>query len=695
MSSDNIQFESPLATLFNPKSVAVIGASPKPGTPRNLLVKNLLKHGFSGAVYPISQSHDSVEGLSAYKTVGELPEIPDVALIITPAATVADVIEECGAKGIRQAVVFSAGFEEVEGGDVFARQLEAAAARHKMTVIGPNCNGLWSVKNRAILTFSGAAHAIDTLNHAPIAVVSQSGALAGAIGTALNTSGLGLSYIISVGNETCFDVLEAADSVIQQEDVRVLALYLEGLDNAHRLLDLADRARRRNIQIVALKTGRSAKGQEATASHTGKIASSHVVYADVFRQAGIIEAQSIAELITAVEVLAFMASPRCSSDPSAGISVLSASGGAGALLADHCSELGMEMSTFADTTVTKLANILPSYARGENPVDLTVEINNVPSLLSDSCRAVVADPRTEALVVQFASTVHRHLESNKDAFEALAQDVPVLLSVVGVSVDRALKQSLLEAGVLVCSDPAAAMNALSLLYQRARFLGQANRPTYLPQELGKVPNDWPSAMAFCEQSGIAAAPWRILRPGENAAQICEGLRFPLVVKALPEDSDHKTELGLVALRVNSADAVDAIAGDFRQKMNKADAGILVQEMISGGIEIVMSCLRNADFGPVISIGTGGVAIELYRDVTHLALPVSEEHVIDALKRLKLWTLLEGFRGEPRADIEALARAAVELGNKFLATPEMQEFEMNPIIVKAAGEGLYTVDALVS
>ncbi len=691
----NMTNQNTFAKFLQPKSVAIIGASPQAGTPRNALVKNLLKHGFKGAVYPVTPSHGEIEGLKAYKTVDELPEVPDVALVITPAHTVAGVIAECGRKGIRNAVVFSAGFEEVEGGQENARQLAEAARTHNVAVVGPNCNGFWSVQQKAIMTFSGAALSIEKINHAPIAVLSQSGALSSAIGNSLNNSGMGLSYIVSVGNETCLDVLDAAEAVIEQDDVRVVALYLEGLDHASRLLSIAERARERGVQIVALKTGRSAVGQDATASHTGKIASSHAVYAAVFAQAGIIEVDSIAELINAVEVLAFMRDPRDSQDPKGGVSVLSASGGAGALLADHSSERGIAMAEFEASTVEKLDVILSSFARKTNPIDLTGQVNTVPSMLKDACETVLADGRTEAIIVQFASTVRRHLLINAQVFKALAREVPVVLSNMGETIEPELIKDFRDAGVLLCGDPAAAMSALSLLYRRRDAMRLPKPPLRQPLAQRAAPGDWSTMMQFCEDSGVTPAKWVVLGPTDRAAQACAHLSYPLVVKALPSEAEHKTEMGLVKLRVASPGEVDALAEDFRQRMGKPQAGILVQEMVGDGIEVVLSCLRNADFGPVISIGMGGVAIELYRDVTYLALPVSEEQVLTALRKLKLWTLLQGFRGKPAADVQALASAAVRFGDMFLASPEVYEFEINPVMVKAQGEGLAAVDALVT
>jgi acyl-CoA synthetase (NDP forming) len=201
-------------------------------------------------------------------------------------------------------------------------------------------------------------------------------------------------------------------------------------------------------------------------------------------------------------------------------------------------------------------------------------------------------------------------------------------------------------------------------------------------------------MAFCEESHILPARWIVMGAETDAAVACGCLKYPLVVKVLPSDCEHKTELGLVRLRVRTPEEVDAHARDFRRRLDKPDLRVLVQEMVDGGVEVVLSCLRNTDFGPVLSIGSGGVAIELYRDVVHLALPVSDAQVTAALERLKLSKLLKGFRGQPPADVDALASAAARLGDLFLATPDLIEFEINPLLVRLRGEGVVAVDALV-
>ena len=680
--------------MFCPRTVAIVGASPLRGNPRNSLLLVVMKHGFQGKIYPVSPSNSEVEGLKAYKSIADLPEVPDVALVITPANTVPGVIEECGAKGIRNVIVFSAGFEETETGKEHAVRLAEAARKHNVRVMGPNCQGVWSVKHKSMLTYSPALMNLETVLHAPVAVVSQSGALTGAIGNSLQRNGMGCSYMVSVGNETCMDALDVLDWVVEQEDVRVVALYVEGLNHAERMLPIARKARAHGVQIVVLKAGRSVVGQQATASHTGKIASSHSIYTDVLEQAGVICVNSLVEVLAAVEVLAFLANPRISGDPKGGVSVLSSSGGAGALLADHGSECGIPMSEFSPDTASQLDKLLPDMARKANPIDLTGQINSIPKLFENTCLVVAADPRTEAVVVQYASSGRRYLQEDGELFKSLARDLPVIVSFVGETMEPQTRRAFREAGVLLSADPSITMHALSLIYQRRRMQTLAVAQERKPLPFCPAPQDWASTMKFCEDSGVTPAKWIVLAPEDRAAHACAEMNYPLVVKVLPSDSEHKTELGLVKLRVRSADEVDAVATDFRNRMGKPQSGILVQEMVGDGVEVVLSCLRKTDFGPVISLGTGGVAIELYRDVTQLALPVTREQVLAALGKLKLWTLLQGFRGKPAADIDALADAAVRFGDQFLAAHDVQEFEINPVIVGAKGQGLRAVDALV-
>ena len=688
--TDNFDF----GRFLRPDSVAIVGASPQRGSSRNSIVRVLMQHGFEGRVYPVTPTHAEVEGFKAYPSVTALPEVPDVALIITPAKTVAGIVAECGAKGIRNAIVYSSGFEEVESGREYARELAEAARKHGVAVMGANCQGVWSIRHRAVLTFGAAAQSLEKLQHAPIAVISQSGALAGALANYLQTNGIGCSYVVSVGNETSMDAIDALRWIVEQDDVRVVGMYVEGLSDAARIIPIAERARSRGVQIVAVKTGRSAVGQEATASHTGKIASSHAVYNDVFAQAGVIPLGTLAEALAAMEAFAYLGHPRVSGLPKSGISVLSSSGGAGALLADHSSEYGLSMTEFSPEIAARLESFLPEFARKANPVDLTGQIYSFPNLFHDTSVTLRDDPRTEAIIVQFASSGKKGLMKDAEAFKTVAEDVPVIVSLVGETMDHDIARDFREAGVILCSDPSYAMRTLSYLYRRRDIQAMPTTEKRVPLPVRTAPRDWSETMAFCESSGITPAKWKVLGPQDRAAKACGGMLYPLVVKVLPSESDHKTELGLVKLNVTSADDVDRHSAEFRRKLGKPDAGVLVQELVGDGVEVVLACLRRTDFGPVLSIGMGGIAIELYRDVTHLSLPVSKAQVETALRGLKLWTVLQGYRGKPAADVDALIEAAVRFGDMFLSSPDIVEFEVNPVIVLPRGRGLRAVEALV-
>lgn len=685
-----------LDKLFRPQSVAIVGASPKPGA-RNRIVKVLIKHGYAGRIYPVSASADEVEGHKAYKTLADLPEVPDVALIITPAATVPGLIAECGAKGIRCAIVYSAGFEEIESGKEIALALREAARKHNVHVLGPNAQGVWSVGAKTMLTFGSAAVALDSLIHSHIAIISQSGALAGALGNYLQTNRLGCSYVISVGNETCMDALDALSWVIEQEDTRVVALYLEGLDNAARLLRIAERARERGVQIVALKAGRSAFGQEATASHTGKIASPYAIYRDILDQAGVIMVESLSEAMAAVEALSCLPDPRTSTDALGGISVMSSSGGAGALLADHSEERGLPMAVFSEATAARLELVLPEFARKANPVDLTGQIRAYPNLFHDTLAVLSDDPRTEAIVIQFASSGLRDLQDYGDVFTEAAQrsGLPIIITFATERVDVDTRARFRAAGLLLSDDPVNTMRALRWLYDRRRYAAIPPVPTPEQSASVAVPQSWPEMMAYLEQARVTPARWRILRAEEDAATACADMSYPLVVKVLPDAAEHKTELGLVKLNVRTPGDVDQHAQQFRDVLGQPDLDVLVQEMVPNGVEIVLSCLGNTDFGPVLSIGSGGIAIELYRDVTYLALPATPEQITAALKRLKVWSLLQGFRGAPEADIAALVTAATGFGEMILRTPTLAEAEINPLLVRPLGLGLAAVDFLAT
>jgi acyl-CoA synthetase (NDP forming) len=679
-----------LDAIFRARSVALVGLSRDAKKMTGAPLPILQQTGFAGTIYAVNPKVAEIAGVRAWPSIAALPQTPDVAMIMLPAAACAQAVRDCAAKGISACVIPSSGFEETEDGAAHALALRQAAADTGVAVVGPNCEGLWSVRSRVLLTFGSAARRSE-LHHAPIAILSQSGAMAGAMARHLQNDGVGCAYMVSVGNEAVLTIADYFDWMIEQDDVKVVVLFIEGLRDGERLLRLIERAASRGVRVVALKCGNTEAGMKAAASHTGKIASAFAVYHDLLAQAGAVLVSSLTELIAAAEVLVTSPLPPRRGEQG-GVSVFSIPGGTRAMTADHFDAHRVPMATFARETVEALTAALPEFGGVENPTDLTGQVLSRPGLFDECLSHIARDPRTEALIVQVANRGPRDVMERAQLLGDVARDtgVPVVATFLGDTLPATDRAVLRERQVLCARDPAEAARFLGWLY-RARDAAERAYPGERALGAAMLPRSWPQTAAWLESAGVPVPPWRVLE-GEAT---CEGLRYPVAVKALPEHSDHKTELGLLALNVADAQGVDREAARIRGAMGKPNAGVLVQQMAGQGVEVVLAAVRNPDFGPVLAIGLGGVAIELFKDVAWLALPTHSQAVREALSRLRLAKVLKGFRGKPAADVDALVDAAVRFGDAFVATtPAAAEIEINPLIVLPAGRGVVAVDALV-
>lgn len=684
-----------LEPLFHARSVALVGLSGDARKMTGAPLTILRQTGFPGEIYPVNPKYEEIDGLRSYPSIAALPVVPDVAMIMLPASACARAVRDCATKGIRACVIPSSGFEETEDGAAHAQALKRAARDAGVAVVGPNCEGLWSVRDRVLLTFGSAARR-EVLHHAPIAILSQSGAMAGAVARHLQNDAVGCSYVVSVGNEAVLTVADYLEWMIEQDDVRVVLLFIEGLRDGERLLGLIRRAVKRGIRIVVLKSGNSAAGVEAAASHTGKIATSYAVYRDLLHHAGAVLVDSLSAFIAAGEVLATAPLP-ADRGAQGGVSVFSIPGGTRAMTADHFELRDVPMATFARTTVAALSASLPEFGGVENPTDLTGQVLSHPGLF-DTCLATIADdPNTEALVVQVANRGPRDILERTELLRAVASQsgVPVVATFLGDALPASDRATLRAAGVLCARDPAEAALFLGWLYAARRAAAATESAPIAAAPPTPLPRTWEETVHWLRGAEIAVPHGRIMQPRETARSACEMLHFPVAVKALPEHADHKTELGLLALGVTSATQVEREAKRIRRALGRADAPVLVQEMVSGGVEVLLAAVRNPDFGPVLAIGLGGIAVELFRDVAWIALPASPQDIKRAIAPLKLATVLAGFRGKPAGDVEALAQAAARFGAKFISvSPRAAEFEVNPLLVLPAGQGVVAVDALV-
>jgi len=694
-----------LDPLFHARSIALIGlssdAKKMTGAPLGILHQT----GFTGAIYPVNPKAEEIGGLRCYRSIADLPEAPDVAMIMLAAKHCAQAVRDCAARGTRAVIVLSSGFEESGTGLEAARALALAANETGVAVVGPNCEGVWSVGARTLLTFGSAAKR-DVLHHAPIAVISQSGAIAGAVARHLQNETIGCAYVVSVGNETVLTIADYLEWMIEQPDVKVVLLFIEGLRDGERLLRLVRKATQRGIRVAALKSGNSIAGMEAAASHTGKIASEFAVYHDLLAEAGVVLLKSLTELIAAAEVLSvaplpasLSASKGAAGEGVDGVAVFSIPGGTRALTADLCEAHGVPLSVFARSTVAQLTQALPDFGGVENPTDLTGQVLSHLGLFDQTLSVIASDPHTEALIVQVANRGPSDVMERLELLGKVARDtgVPVIVTFLGDSLPAAARAQLRALGILCARDPAEAALFLGWLYaarRASRHVPAASAANGVKPRAMSAPADWRAMMSWLEQSHIPVAGWTLLAAGDDAARTCAQLKPPFAVKALPADAEHKTENSLLALNVPDAAAVASEAARIRAILKKPAADVLVQEMASGGVEVLLAATRNADFGPVLAIGLGGIAVELFKDVAWLALPTNPFRVREALARLKLATVLRGFRGKPAADTDALVAAAIEFGNSFVATsPRLEEAEVNPLLVMPAGQGVIAVDAL--
>lgn len=685
----------PLDALFHARSIALIGVSGDPRKITGAPLAILAQTGFTGTIFPVNPRYEELGGVRCYSDVAALPEAPDVALVMLAAAQVPATIRACAARGVRAAVVLSSGFEESDDGRGHALALARAARETGIPVVGPNCEGVWSVRARVLLTFGSAAKR-NVLHHAPIAVLSQSGAMAGAVGRHLQDRGVGCAYIVSVGNETVLTIADYLEWMIGQDDVRVVLLFIEGLRDGARLLALIERARQRGIRVVTLKTGNSTAGAKAAASHTGKIASPFAVYRDLLEEAGAIAVQSLTDLIEAGEVLATAPLPP-ERGARGGVSVFSIPGGTRAMTADLLEVHGVPLARFASHTVHALESALPEFGGTENPTDLTGQVLSHPGLFEQCLRIVAEDPNTEALIVQVANRGPRDVVERSGLLISVAQatGLPMVVTFLGDTLPPVERAPLHAAGIACARDPAEAARYLGWLYRAREIAAQPDPAPFGATVAVAPPSTWSAMVAWLAACGIAVPASRTVVAGADAHAACADLRYPVAVKALPEDCDHKTESGAVLLGMRSADEVAGAVAQVRSRLGDARAAILVQEMVGDGVEVLLSALRNPDFGPVLALGMGGTDVELHRDVAYLALPTDAARVRRALRRLRVSTLLDGFRGRPRADVDALVAAAVRFGAQFAQHGEaVAEVEINPLFVRPGNAGVIAVDVLV-
>ncbi|MGY6251043.1 acetate--CoA ligase family protein [Bosea thiooxidans] len=688
-----------IETLFNPRSIAVVGASTDATKTSGLPIKFLRQQGFAGAIYPVNPRVSEIDGLPCYASIAALPAQPDVAMVLLGAGRSVDAVRELAARGTQHAIVLASGFGEA-GEDGRQRQAMLIEAAGSMRILGPNTIGLVNVTDGVPLSASGAL-ASGAFLKGPVGVVSQSGGILGALLSRAAARGIGLSKLVSTSNEADLEIADFIDYLADDPQTSVIALYVETIRNPASFRCAALKARAAGKPIVALKIGRSDAGARAAASHTGAMAGSDRAYDAFFRELGVIRAQTFGDLIdipAALSTQPVLKGKR--------VAVLTSTGGAGTLVADGLGLIGFEAPVPDSETIEKLRAAMPDGhgALDGNPIDITLA-GLQPDILKRCIESLLESPSYDALTVVVGSSSVAQPELISDAIRAAAPagGKPVLAYVSPHAPEAAAR--LTQQGVPAFNAPEAVASAFCALWIAGQLPPQAEPPADRP--VVDLPPDWQGSLnetqakALFAKYGLPGVGERVVSNPDDARAAAAAFGGQVVLKILSSTITHKSDVGGVAVSLD-ADSIAARLGTMASEVETRTGiipdGYLVQEMVPpGGLELILGCHRDP-LGAVLLLGMGGVAAELMQDTTiRLLAPglaLGRDEALVMARELKTWPLLDGYRGRPKLDVEALVTSIVDFSAMVAQLGErLVEAEINPLFVLPVGQGVRAADGV--
>lgn len=655
--------------------------------------------GFAGQIYPINPSAPEVQGLRAFPTIPEVPGPVDLAVLAMPESSVLPTLRECVAKGVRAAIVFSAGFAEAgETGRAAQAEVAALARTSGMRVLGPNCMGVVNFNTGLVASFHPAYR--DGLGPpGRLGLVSQSGALSGLCFTMAADLGLAFSASASTGNEADVDVADCLAYFAEDTETDVILLYLEGCRDGRKLIHALDRARRRRKPVICLKPGTTEVGTAAIASHTASLAGSDAVFDAVLRQMGAYRAHSLEEFFDVAAACAIGQLPR---DDRVGF--VTVSGGIGVLMADTAVRGGLEIPELPEPAQARIRALVP-FAATRNPVDVTGHVVSDPSLTERALEIVLDAGSFSSVIASIGAGGRSPIRAPQllAISATLRRRHPETLLCISCLSTSAFRRSLKELGCLSYEEPVHAVRAVAALAGFRRAFAWPEPPPLdlpAPEPLPTGPLDEPTALALLARAGIPVVPHRLAESAEAAAEAAEALGYPVALKIVAPEILHKTEVGGVALGLHSAAEVREAFAEIaaRVRAQRPDAtlrGCLVAPMIAGGVETILGVQYDPAFGPMVMLGLGGILVEAMGDVALRAAPIGLDDAADMIGQLRGRRILEGFRGAPPADTEALMKALVRLSHLAAAQGErLESLDVNPFVVLPRGRGGVALDAAV-
>lgn len=693
-----------LLPLFFPRSIAVVGASNDPESIGGRLFNNILSRGFVGPLYPVNPSARVVRSVRAYSSIGEVPDEVDLAFIVVPQRFVLEVTQECAAAGVRGIVVISAGFSEVgEEGAEEERRLLEIVRESGMRMVGPNCMGLLNTSDAVRMDGTFAPVYPPAGN---VAMSSQSGALGIAILDYATRNNIGISQFVSVGNKA--DV-SGNDLIMAWEDdpqTDVITLYLESFGNPVKFSRIARSAGKKK-PIIAVKSGRTSAGSRAASSHTGALASSDEAVNALFRQAGVIRVDTIEELFDTASLLANQPIPT-----GRRVGVITNAGGPGILAADALEANGLHLPELSEELQSQIAARLPPEASTHNPIDLIA--SGGPDEFEHATSLLLASGEVDAVMVIYVPTtlggakgVARALRDCQEKHEGPVTLLTVFMQAEGAGDLLAGEPD--RRAIPTYTFPEAAAHALARAVRHGEWRQRdPGEPTVFDEGVVEQIRDVvePALERLGEEGGWLEADeidrllsvaglrtpiTRVTSSVEEARSVANEIEGPVVLKVISDDALHKSDVGGVVLGIEGDDAVEEAYGQVRSAVATSE-GVLVQEYVPGGHEVLIGMAHDPNFGPMVVFGLGGIYVELLKDVAFRLQPITDVDAQEMVRDTQSYRLLEGYRNTPKGDVDALEEALQRVSALIGAVPELLEMDLNPVKVLAPGEGVVVVDA---
>jgi acetate---CoA ligase (ADP-forming) len=699
-----------MRALFEPKKIAVIGASRRPEAVGYAILKNLMTGDFKGEIFPVNPQAAEIEGLRSYHQIEDLPDGIDMAVIIVPSVQVPATLKLCGEKKMKAAIVISAGFREIGGeGMALEKEVISLGKQLKMPVLGPNCLGLINTDPR----FSVNASFSRTMpREGGIAFISQSGALCAAILDYAKGKGIGFSKFVSLGNKALINELDMLRYLKDDPDTDVILMYVEDLVDGRAFIEMAREItgeQKHAKPILAIKSGRTAQGAKAASSHTGSLVGSDEVYDAIFAQAGVLRLDSVEEMFQLAVGFANQPLPEGNR-----VAVVTNAGGPGIMATDACIRSGLEMAKLSDQSVDALKKVLPPTSNFSNPIDVIGDARH--GRYEDALRIVSSDPGVDALIVILTPQAMTEIEEVARVVVDLDRktEKTVLACFMGI-VDVSPGVKILEENHVphytFPEDAARALGAMRryqdwTLRPRTEFKKfQADTgavKSILEKASGrvsKVLNAFDS-MRVLKAYGFPVLPFAISSSKQDAVLKAKEIGFPVAMKIVSPQIIHKFDVGGVRLRIQNEPEVEAVYQEMMRKTAERRServeveGVFIQAMSRPGREVILGMNRDAHFGPILMFGLGGIYVEALKDVTFRLAPIREFGARRMIQSIRAYPLLKGLRGEKPSDFEAIMDSLERLSQLACDHPEIQEIDMNPLIVHSQGEGASVVDARI-